>query len=82
MIRFRHVTKELFSSVTPFLLGKSASGAIARLHMDWLLLCESRLDRNQPRSSELLLDAEREDVVLSLRFIVNYRARPDDRRVT
>ena len=82
MIRFRHVTKELFSSVTPFLLGKSASGAIARLHADWLLLCESRLDRNQPRSSELLLDAEREDVVLSLRFIVNYRARPDDRRVT
>jgi hypothetical protein len=32
VIRFRHVTKELFSSVTPFLLGKSASGAIARLH--------------------------------------------------
>jgi hypothetical protein len=31
---------------------------------------------------KLLLDAEREDVVLSLRFIVNYRARPDDRRVT
>src|SRR6266508_5687740 len=35
-----------------FLLGKSASGAIARLHADWLLLCETRLDRNQPRSSE------------------------------
>jgi hypothetical protein len=31
---------------------------------------------------KLLLDAEREDVVLSLRLIVNYRARPDDRRVT
>jgi hypothetical protein len=31
---------------------------------------------------KLLLDAEREDVVLSLRFIANYRARPDGRRVT
>ena len=27
-------------------------GAIARLHADWLLLCETRLDLNQPRSSE------------------------------
>jgi hypothetical protein len=31
---------------------------------------------------KLLLDAEREDVVLSLRFIVKYSARPDDRFVT
>ena len=40
--------------------------AIARLHADWLLLCKICLDRNQPRRSDLLFDAEREDMVLSL----------------
>jgi len=83
VIRFRHVTKELFSSVTPFFAWqirirrdrKNSRGLAFALRKS--LRPETNRDH-----LKLPLDAEREDVVLSLRFIVNYRARPDDRRVT
>jgi hypothetical protein len=61
VIRFRHVTKELFSSVTPFLLGEPTAGAITRLHADWLFALRNWL-RPKPTAEnlKLLLDAERE----------------------
>jgi hypothetical protein len=61
VIRFRHVTKELLSSVTPF------------------LLCKGCLDRTSRNDLKLLLDAQREDVVL-VYLIVDDRAPPDERQ--
>jgi hypothetical protein len=61
VLRSRHVTKELFSSVTPF------------------LLCKGCLDRRSRDDLKLLLDPQREDMVLFY-LIVDHRAPPDERQ--
>jgi hypothetical protein len=67
VIRFRHVPKESFSSLTPFLLGKPTARRDRKTSRGLAFALQNLL-RPKPNCDDLklLLDAEREDMVLSL----------------
>jgi hypothetical protein len=79
VIRFRHVTKELFSSVAPFLLRKPY-GQRDRKTSRGLAFALQNLLRRKPNRDDLklLLDAEREDGGV----FFNRRVSRTDRQVT
>jgi hypothetical protein len=70
----------LFSSVTPFLLGEPTAGANRKTSRG-LAFCFAKLAYTETNRDDLklLLDAEREDVVLSL---FNRRLSRTDHQVT